>query len=499
MRLSLGRWGPVGALAVAGMAVAFLVGNVLHDPLFHARAALAAVAGSASEAEAETPGVLALPLAKLEAMHLKVEPARREALPVEVVAAGRIETTDQHVELGPRVAGLVRSVAVSLGQRVEAGQLLATLNSPEVGTARLNVRARVRELSIAQVDARWKATLAANVEAVVKLLLQNKEAVDIEREFAGKPLGSRRAELMATYADMQIAAHEANQKNDLRKRDLIGEHPVALAQHTYEGARARFGAMVEQVSYDAAQQKRLADEQVRLAEASVLEANQRLSILGSRLEPPKLLRESEAPGAETEDLAACAMVAPWAGTITERHVVAGQRVEPGDRLLTLVDLSTVRAVASLPESDYAALPNLTGASLRMTVASYPGRTFSARVIYVAPEVDPTTRTVRLIAEIANPDGNLKPGMFAHVVLDGRKSEPAVTVPDAAVVEVDGKPSVFVPGATPDTFACHPITSGREVDGRRVVVSGLKEGDHVVTAGAFALKSEMVLQSMGDDD
>ena len=495
MRFPSGRWPLYGAFAVAGSIAAFLVAKVLHDPLFHARAALAAVASPAPEPAPEASGALAPPAAKLEAMHLKVEPARRETLPVEVAAAGRIEATDQHVTLGPRVPGVVRSVAVTLGQQVKAGQLLATLDSPEVGTARLNVRAKLRELTIVQADARWKDTIAANVGEVVKLLRQNKEAADIERQFAGKPLGSRRAELMSTYADLEIAAHEANQKNDLRKRDLIGEHPVALAQHTYEGARARFGAMLEQVSYDAAQQKRLADEQVQLAEAAVLEANQRLSILGIHEDPPA----PDAPPVAAEDLVACPMVAPWAGTITTRTVVAGQRVEPVDKLFTLVDLSTVRAVASLPESDYAALPDLTGASLRMTVASYPGRTFRAKVIYVAPEVDPTTRTVRLTAELANPDGNLKPGMFARVVLDSRKSEPALTVPSAAVVDVDGKPGVFVPGLATGTFTFRPITPGREVDGRRVVAEGLKEGDRVVTAGAFELKSEMVLQAMGDEE
>ena len=498
MRPVPGRWPLLGSLALAGLVLAAIVANLTHDGLFHGRALIASTPPPPAEPPdaAKAPaGTVTLPKGKREAIHPKLEPARRETLPVEVAAAGRIETTDQHVNVQPRVPGVVRSVAVALGQAVKAGQLLATLDSPDVGSARLAVRRGQRELSIARTDAEWKSTVAANVEELVRLLRQNKEATDLEKRFAGRPLGSRRAELMATYADMEIAAHEANQKADLRKQNLIGEHPSALAQHTFEGARAKFEAMLEQVDYDAAQQKRLADQQVRLAEAAVIEAAQRLRILGVAEHLP----DPNTMPAEGDDIAAYPILAPWDGTITMRNAVASLRVEPTDALFTVVDLSTVRAVANLPESDYADLPELTGATLRMTVASSPGRTFRATVVYVAPEVDPTTRTVRLVAEIANPDGGLKPGMFARIVLDGRKAEPALTVPAAAVVEIDGKPGVFLPGKGEGTFVFHPITPGRESSGRRVVSAGLEPGATVVAAGAFDLKSELVLQNTPEEE
>jgi len=498
MRPVSGRWPFYGSIALAALVLAVVLANATHDGLFHGRSLIAstpAPEAKGPEAERAPAGTVTLAEGKLEAIHLRLEPARRDTLPVEVAAAGRVEATDQHVDIQPRVPGVVRSVAVSLGQVVKPGQLLATLDSPDVGSARLNVRRGQRELSIARTDAEWKSTVAANVAELVKLLRQNKEATDLERRFAGRPLGSRRAELMATYADMEIAAHESNQKSALRKQDLIGEHPASLALHSFEGARAKFEAMLEQVSYDAAQQKRLADQQVRLAEAAVIEAAQRLRILGvaEGLPDPNTMPTA------ADDIAAYPILAPWDGTITLRHAVASQRVEAADTLFTLVDLSTVRAVANLPESDYADLPELTGATLRMTVASYPGRTFRAKVIYVAPEVDPATRTVRLVAEIANPDGGLKPGMFAHIVLDSRKSEPALTVPAAAVIEIDGKPGVFRPGAKARTFTFHPITPGREADGRRVITAGLEPGVRVVAVGAFDLKSELVLQNTPEEE
>ncbi len=492
----LGRWPLLGSIALVGLVAAVLVANTTHDRLFHRHPPVEAAGSPKPAEEALPPGTVTLPEAKISAINVRLEEARGASLPREVAVAGRIESTDQKVDIQPRVSGIVRSVAASLGDPVRKGQLLVTLDSPDVGSARLNVRACQRELAIARTDAEWKTTVAANVQELVKALRKSAQAATLERQFAGKPLGSRRAELMATYADMEIAAHEASQKTDLHNKNLIGEHPVALAQHTYEGAQAKFEAMMEQVGYDASQQKRLADQQVQRAGAAVIDAAQRLRILGvaeDAADPPA------APTPAEEDVTAYPIFAPFDGTITMRHAVASQRAEPVDALFTLVDLSTVRAVANVPESDFPALPELKGGTLRMTVASYPGRTFDGKVIYVAPEIDPTTRTTRLIAEIANSDGGLRPGMFARIVLDGRATLAATTVPASAVVEMDGKPGVFVPGKDARAFRFRPVTLGRESGGRRAIAAGLKAGDRVVVAGAFALKSELVLQNSPEED
>lgn len=488
------RWPILASLSLGGVIAVASVANLL----FHRAPSEANVAAGPAEpragAEGPPPGTVELPAGKVEAMGLRIEEARESSLPTEIAVAGRVESTGQKVAVQPRVSGIVRAVAVNLGDVVREGQLLVTLDSPDVGTARLNVRARQRELSIASVDAEWKSTVAANVEELVKALRKSAPAATLERQFAGKPLGSRRAELMATYADMEIAAREANQKADLRSRNLVGQHPVALAQHTYEGARAKFEAMMEQVGFDASQQKRLADQEVQHAEAAVLDAAQRLRILG--------VAEDQAdakPDAAAEDVTAYPILAPFDGTITMRNAVASQRAEPTDTLFNLVDLTTVRAVANVPESDLAALPELKGATLRMTVAAYPGRTYRGGIVYVAQEIDPATRTTRLIAEIPNTDGGLRPGMFARVVLDGGATEPGTTVPSAAVVEVDGKPGVFVPGVGEGTFRFRAVTPGREIEGRRAIAAGLKPGDRVVAAGAFDLKSELILQSTPEED
>ncbi len=74
---------------------------------------------------------------------------------------------DQQVEVRPRAAGIVRSVHAMLGQKVKKGDLLVILDSPEVGKARLDLRARQRELATARYEARWKSEIAANVKALI--------------------------------------------------------------------------------------------------------------------------------------------------------------------------------------------------------------------------------------------------------------------------------------------------------------------------------------------
>ena len=121
-------------------------------------------------------------------------------------------------------------------------------------------------------------------------------------------------------------------------------------------------------------------------------------------------------------------------------------------------------------------------------------------------VDPQTRTIPLLAQTDNHDGLLKPGMFVRILLDSPTTERALTVPHAAVVEMEGKNGVFVPspngpGSDADhrTFAFRTIEVAREAGDRVIVSKGLKEGETVVATGAYQLKSELILQNQTDEE
>ena len=106
--------------------------------------------------------------------------------------------------------------------------------------------------------------------------------------------------------------------------------------------------------------------------------------------------------------------APASGFVIEKNVVEGQRVMAGERLYRLADLSTVWVEADVYERDLALVKP--GAPAAVTVDAWPGETFAARVLLVAPALDPATRTARVRVALPNRGARLRPGMFANVEL-----------------------------------------------------------------------------------
>jgi multidrug efflux pump subunit AcrA (membrane-fusion protein) len=171
-----------------------------------------------------------------------------------------------------------------------------------------------------------------------------------------------------------------------------------------------------------------------------------------------------------------------------------------DVMFTLADLSTVWVLANVPESDFAMLPALQGGSIRIAATSYPGRLFDAKVLSISATVDPTTRTVAMLAETPNHEGLLKLGMFVRITLDTADASKLVTVPSSSVVEIEGREGVFIPsGGEGRTFRFQPVSLGRESAGRRVVTEGMGVGDPLVASGAFLLKSELILQNEAEEE
>lgn len=495
------RWVPTGRRWAGGLFALVAVGLVaagIAVALRRPKDKAPPPSPAATPAPTAAATTVTLPEEKAKAAGLRVEAVGTASLPVEVVVPGRIEAdVDRRIDVRPRVSGIVRTIAVVLGQKVKAGDLLVMLDSADVGTARLNLRSRQRDLAIARDEARWRSQVATNVDELIPALRKSVPAAALEKQFAAKPLGTDRALLLSSYADWQIAVHEEEKQTDLYRQKIVGEHMASLALHTREGSQAKFEAALEQVRYDADRQRRIADQQARLAESAATDAAVRLRMLGVPVDPAESVAHPEkvldAP-ADADALTACPIVAPFDGTIILRAAVPSQRAEPTDVLFTLADLGTVRVMANIPESDFAVLPTLREGAVRVSAAAYPGRAFAAKVLDVGAQVDPTTRTVTLLAETPNPDGLLKLGMFARVAMDSARAESAVVVPDGTVVEIDGKPVVFVSDRDGRTFVARAVTLGRAVDGRQAIAAGLKPGERVATAGAVALKGELILQN-----
>lgn len=442
---------------------------------------------------------------KWSAAGIRTEPVELASLPSEVGVVGKVEANpDRRVEVRPRAAGIVREVRVKLGQKVKKGDLLAVIDSPDVGTGRLNLRGRQLELATARKEYDWKRQVAENVARLIPAIRKGEPAAALQKEYADRPLGSDRTLLLQAYAEYEIASHEADKTSGLLKDKIIGEHPAFVAMHAAEGARAKLEGVLEQVRFDAAHEQTLADQKVRLAEAAVIDAAQRLRILGVEEDVDGLLAHAGdvavTHAAASDDVTAYPINAPFDGTILVKAAVPSQKADASDVLFLLGDLSTVWVMANITESDLHLLAGFRDGGIRMTVPAYPDRTFAARLLSVGSMVDPATRTVPLLAETENPDGLLKLGMFARIVLDGATTQDALCVPAAAVVEIDERPGVFIPGdPAKHEFTFQPVQLGRQAGERRVVLGGLDRDQAVVVAGAYLLKSELLLQNEGDEE
>ena len=183
--------------------------------------------------------------------------------------------------------------------------------------------------------------------------------------------------------------------------------------------------------------------------------------------------------------------APIDGIVVEKNAVQGQMVEAGMRLYRLADLGIVWVQSQIYEQDLALLK--LGQEAEVSLSYLPDRKFRGRITYIYPTVDEKTRTARVRMEFHNPGLFLKPGMFATVELHAELESDALLIPDTAVLRSGDKNTVFV-ALENGKFEPRLVTLGpRGENDQYQVLSGLKEGERIVTSGQFLLDSESQLR------
>ena len=187
---------------------------------------------------------------------------------------------------------------------------------------------------------------------------------------------------------------------------------------------------------------------------------------------------------------ALTLYSPVDGFVMTKNAVRGGRVMPSDTLFEIGGLSPVWVLADIYESE-AALVH-TGDPARMTLSSLQGREWKGKVAFIAPVLEEATRTVKVRVEFANPDGALKPGMYADVMLQ-RPVGRVLTVPESAVMTTGTRSLVFV---AHDGGRLEPreVKTGARVDGYFEIREGVQPGDQVVTQANFLVDSESRLKA-----
>ena len=181
---------------------------------------------------------------------------------------------------------------------------------------------------------------------------------------------------------------------------------------------------------------------------------------------------------------------PSSGFVVSRNAFDRQRIQPETELYAIANLSTIWAIAEIYEFE-APLVRL-GQRVSMTLTSFPGRVFGGRITYIYPQMDNATRTLKVRVEFPNPGFALKPDMYADVELRidfGRR----LAVPGEAVLDSGSEQIVFV-ALDGGYFEPRKVELGDKVDNQVIVLSGLREGERVVTSGNFLIDSESTLKS-----
>lgn len=183
--------------------------------------------------------------------------------------------------------------------------------------------------------------------------------------------------------------------------------------------------------------------------------------------------------------------APVGGEIVERLVGPGQLLQAGaTQVFTISDMSTVWVLVNVYQSDVGYVR--VGDSVDITTDTYP-KVFHGRISYVAPALDPNTRTLQARIVTANPNKILKKDMYVTAMLEAGVIRDALTVPDAAVLrDTENIPFVYVQSGA-NQFARRLVKVGDSQDGRTQITDGLKEGERVVGDGSLFLQFKNSLQ------
>lgn len=183
--------------------------------------------------------------------------------------------------------------------------------------------------------------------------------------------------------------------------------------------------------------------------------------------------------------------APVTGVVLEKKAVQGMRFQAGEALYQIADLSTVWLIADVSVQDVGQVS--VGSQAEVNSESYPDKHFSGKVSFIYPTINAATRTVAVRVELVNPQGLLKPAMFASVVLDSIAGRSVLTVPVSAVID-SGTRQVVLVRLSEGRFEPRIIRPGARSDEYVEVLAGVADGEQVVTSANFLIDAESNLKA-----
>lgn len=425
--------------------------------------------GEHEEHEEHPEGVVEMTPEQIKGAGIVIETIQSKATRDSFQATGTLTADpDREVHVTAQIPGRLLDVNVKEGQSVVAGQELLTLDSPELARTRAEYQRALVEVELTSRELDRRTRLARVGDETRRQL----EEARVEVVTAESALASARArqdvarrKLTRTEDLLKDGIASTQQAEEARGALREAQADVRQAQSELTGARSHLERESSIQKQGLVANREVAEAQAAAARAQADVRQARETVL--------------AMGASPDGQGASFTInAPLSGIVTGREATRGEAVEVGDRLLTLLNAERLWLLISVPENQAAALRAARNAEIRVG-----GRTFQGRITYVAPELDPETRSLKARAELDNRQGHLRPNTFAQVTVLGPSSGQAPAVPPEAVQTVEGQEVVYVV-EEPGHFVRTPLKQ-------------VKAGAKVVTRGAFSVKSEDQRETMGE--
>ncbi len=465
-------------LLVAALAVAGFWGGHALSPHAEESAAPESVTGP-------LPREVSLPVPKRQAAGITTEQVQMRDLRQMATVPGMLQYDRmKHVEIKVPVDSVVEQVHVLPGQMVHAGDVLVELSSGAIALARNEVLEAHAQVKLAQTRYTWEQTVYRNVKDLIEAIEENKPVEALESEFAKRTLGEQREALMHAYVELRLAEQIVEQSRQLEAQGALSGRVFQERLGRRQRAAAAFRAALDQVLFDTRQK-------MAMAEAELLLAKRRQE---ARQEKLKLLLGpfGTQDDGEEDSLAHYKLRSPFDGTIADLSCAAALRVQVGETLMRVADPGKLWLTARIHQRQWGAVRLQAGEGIEFHVPAFPDRNWKASVKFVGTQVASDGHFLPLVATVDNSDGRLRPGMFAWVDVPLSVGRQALAVPETAIQRHEGKTFVFLE-VEPGVYRRVDVRLGMESGGWVAVEGDLKEGDHVVSHGAFFLKSELLLE------
>ncbi len=377
---------------------------------------------------------------------------------------------DRYVHLTPRISGIVTRVFKHLGENVSQGELLAVVESRELGDLRLDYQQSSLRYEQARKRYDDERGFFNNTSRLIRGLQKGENIESLHQELLGLAIGTDRQNLLKAYSEWRLANQNYQREKTLLAQKVTSQAEYQQAEQTFLETRSVYQAVIEEAERSRRLQLLEREQDMRSLAPAADMARQKLQSLGLNTKGTSIRYE---------------LRSPIHGTIISKHIAAGESLAADADAFLIADLSQVWAEMMIPESQLESVR----LGQRVEVISQTGKYSTGGIVsHLGATVDESSRTAESHAEVLNSQRIWKPGMFVTVQLQSNPYRVPLAVPAAAIQALEGEDVVFVRDG--EALQAVPVELGRRSQNWVEVREGLEAGMAYVSSNSFLLKAEI---------